>query len=119
MPQPTPSVTEVDVARIIRRDFAEAEVATAGALVREYGREPYECEPSRVRLATLKLASGDLDALRQHIAAAKADFREVLLEAEYPHAGRVWTRMDAWSPDRRQAIYDKDWKQYEEWLKRP
>lgn len=87
--------------------------------MKEYGREPHEREPSRVRLAALKLAAGDLEALQRHIESAKTDFRDVLSEAEYPQATRVWNRMDGWPTARRQAIYEADWKQYEEWLNRP
>ena len=117
--QPTPSVTDADVTRVIRREFANADVAAAEAIVQEYGRESYERELARVRLAALKLAAGNLDALRRHIGDAKVDFRDVLLAAEYPQAGRMWGRINELSPEKRQAIYNADWKQYEEWLGRP
>ena len=119
MTQPAPSVTHADVVRVLRREFADADVSAAETIVMEYGRESHEREPARVRLAVLKLAAGNLAALRRHIGDAKVDFRDVLSAAEYPRATRIWSRMDGLSPDERQATYDADWKQYAEWLQRP
>jgi len=118
MTQPTPSVSEADVARVIRRDFSDIEVSAAEAIVMEYGGESYEREPDRVRLAALKLAAGNIDSLRRHIDYAKSDFRDVLSAAEYPKATKVWSRIDRLSPEKRQEIYDDDWRQYEDWLRR-
>jgi hypothetical protein len=117
MTQPAPSVTPADVARVIRRDFSAPDVAAAEAIVREYGQAD-EPEPDRVRLAALKLAAGSLEELRRHIGIAKMDFRDVLLAAEYPKAGRGWVRIDRLAPEKRQEVYDADWEQYEDWLKR-
>jgi hypothetical protein len=119
MSQPTPSVNEADVARVIRRDFAGTDVPEVEAIVMGYGRDAYHSEPHRVRLAALKLAAGNLEALRRHIDTARMDFRDVLAAAEYPEATRVWTRIDRLSPEERQQIYDDDWRQYEGWLTRP
>ena len=117
--QPTPSVTDADVERIVRREFAEAEVAEVLRILAEYGTERYERESARVRLAALKEAHGDLDRLRQQVSWAKMDYRDVLSEAEYPLASRKWGRMKRMTDDERQAIYDSDWRQYQNWLTRP
>jgi hypothetical protein len=42
-----------------------------------YGRERYEREPDRVRLALLKLSDGDLYKLSPMVAGAKRDYRNV------------------------------------------
>jgi len=117
MTQPAPSVSEEDVARVIRRDFSDTDVPAAEAIVMEYGRESFEREADRVRLAALKLAAGSIEALRRHINNAKCDFRDVLSAAEYPKATKVWNRIDRLSPEKRQEIYDDDWRQYENWLR--
>jgi hypothetical protein len=118
MTQPTPSVSEADVERVLTRDFSDTDLPAARAIVLDYGRESHEIEPDRVRLAALKLAAGDVQALRRHVDVAKMDFRDALLAAEYPKAGKFLSRMDRLSAEKRQEIYDADWKQYEDWLRR-
>lgn len=113
-----PSWTAADVARVIRRDFPEADVAAAEAVVLEYGREDHEPEPDRVRLAALKLAAGNIEKLRGHITVAKADFRDVILAAEFPKRAKVWVGIDRMPPEKQEKIRDDDRKQYETWLKR-
>lgn len=84
----------------------------------EYGRLDYHREVARVQLAALKLADGCRDRLRQEIEAAKSDFRDVLLSAEYPECAKRMFRIDRLSEEERAKIYEADWKQYEKWLKR-
>ena len=58
-------------------------------LLDEYGREPYELEPDRVRLAILNLSGNDPELLLRHVLAAKSDYRDVLAWAEYPAESRL------------------------------
>ena len=116
--QPTPTVSDHDVERVVRRDFAPEKVPDVLRILEAYGMEDFEREPARVRLAALKEARGDLDRLRQQVSWAKMDFRDVLSAAEYPLATRKWTRMEKMTEAERQTIYDADWRQYEEWLVR-
>ena len=116
--QPTPNVSEADVERIVRRDFPSADHAAVLAILSEYGTDDWEPERDRVRLATLKLANGSLDELRDHIATAKQDYRDVLAAAEYPLAFKRWPRWDPTPPEERQRIYDSDCEQYQRWLMR-
>jgi len=53
-----PSVTQADIDRVVRRDFAEVEQAAALAVLEAYGSEDHEPEVVRVRLAALKLSEG-------------------------------------------------------------
>lgn len=83
--QPIPEVTLNDVERIVRRDFPVIQFDSVMAVLKEYeestsGRR----ERPRVQLATLKLANGDVEALRTHINTAVQDIRDVLGPAEYP-----------------------------------
>lgn len=114
--QPTPSVSDSDVERIVRRDFSEALVSEILALIASVEVR----ETPRVVLACLKIANGDLDRLRGELANASGWYREILSEAEYPLATKRWSRIrdQSLSEDEVRAIYDKDWRQYSEWLSR-
>jgi len=112
--QPTPSVTERDVERIVRRDYPPHLVDEILVLI-----ETVEVrEKPRVVLACLKIAGGDLDRLRGELANASGYYREILSEAEYPLATRRWSRIQSLPEDEVRAIYDKDWRQYSDWLTR-
>lgn len=113
--QPIPQVSLADVERIVRRDFPEEQFDSVMALLAEYD---FERERPRVLLAALKLANGRFNSLRRHIEVAARDYRDVLVAAEYPEYWRS-TLPVARPPDgRREEIIDRDWKQYEDWLKR-
>jgi hypothetical protein len=121
--QPIPKVTSNDVERVVRRDYSEAQFDSVMAVLKVYeesssGRR----ERPRVQLAALKLADGNLEALRAHINAAVQDFRDVVGPAEYPEYSKqvaVRLRKPPLAEDQRMQItIDSDWKQYEEWLRR-
>ena len=117
--QPIPDVTEKDVERIVRRDFPREQYDTVMGILREYshGRLPKEC--SRVQLAALKLAQGDLECLRLHIGNAEQDYRDVLAAAEYPEYMRaVAFRVSKLSRKEHPRIVNSDWDQYAKWLQK-
>lgn len=114
MRQPTPSVTENDVERIVRRDYP----ANVAGEILELIASISVREKPRVVLACLKIASGNLDRLRGNLSSASGYYRELLGEAEYPLATRRWSRIQSLPEDEVRAIYDKDWRQYSEWLTR-
>ena len=112
--QPTPSVTEHDVERIVRRDYP----ANVAGEVLELIATVTVREKPRVVLACLKIASGNLDRLKANLSSASGYYRELLGEAEYPLATKRWSRIPSLPEDEVRAIYDKDWHQYSEWLTR-
>ena len=115
--QPIPDVSVTDVERIVRRDFPKDEFDSALAALGQYadGSLPRECP--RVQLAALKLAQGDLQSLRRHIANAERDYRDVLAAAEYPrYMSAGMFRVRELSRKEQQAIADSDWDQYQRWL---
>jgi hypothetical protein len=113
MDQPTPKVTHADVERIARRDFGNANAAHILSILDEY----QSAEPSRVQLAVLKLAASNTQAVKQHIAIAKVDYRDVLAAAEYPRYTRDVVFRDI--PEAfKKEVTEEDWKQYDEWLSR-
>ena len=53
-------------------------------VLNEHGTEKWERGLPRVYLVTLKLASGNLEKLKDAVRMAKSDYRDVLAAAEYP-----------------------------------
>jgi len=115
--QPVPNVTADDVERVIRRDFPASHFDEVFAIVSQYGTDSWQGEPHRVRLATLKLASGNIAHLRTAVETARLDYRDVLAAAEYPEYFKRVSPGDAPSQET-QRIIDSDWRQYQDWLHR-
>ena len=67
-------------------------------LLDSYGVEPYERERERVQVAILKLSAGSEEKVREYVAVAKRDYRDVLFLAEYPEESRLDT------PEKRQRV---------------
>src|SRR5687768_4472281 len=116
MDQPVPKVDGVDVERIVERDFSWADCNEALQVLEQYASR--DGPPHRVHLAALKMSGGDLAQLREWIAVANTDYRDVLLAAEYPLADARRSALQKSSDAERKAVYDADWKQYKEWLER-
>ena len=60
-------------------------------LLDRYGVESYERERERVQLAILKLSEGNEEKLREFLAVAKRDYRDVLFWAGNPEEARLDT----------------------------
>jgi hypothetical protein len=86
------------LAAAVRAAFPEARVADVLHLLEAYGTESYERESERVRIAIVALSDGDETKLRQFVAAAKRDYRDVLFWAEHPDESRLDT------PEKRRAL---------------
>jgi hypothetical protein len=117
-----PDVTQEDVERIVRRDFPAEQfpeiIAILGGL-----DSRWESTRIRVRIAVLKLADGDVKALRKNVASANQDYRNVLVLAEYPEYWRAMSDVRNLPPPlsswkERQHITDADWKNYKNWLRK-
>ena len=115
---PTHTVTGADVERIVRRDFPADRAVEVLAMLDEYGKETWQREPHRVRLAALKLAAGDIKCMRYEIEGAKRDYRDVLGPAEYPGYTKRMFRIGKPAQDEQQRTIDADWRQYQDWLTR-
>lgn len=116
--QRTAVVTDADVERIVRRDFAPSQVDEVLTLLATYGTADWEREAPRVRAAILKLADGDIEHLRRELDVAKRDYRDVLLGAEYLTYGALTLRNSNPSAEDAQRAIDADWSRYEAWLRR-
>jgi hypothetical protein len=88
-----------------------------------YGVESYEHETKRVQLAILKLSAGDVAKALSAVAAAKLDYRDVLVGgAEYPReGGALWplnVPLTESNQNRLDDVRKADRAEYEEWLKK-
>ena len=118
MNQPIPEVTESDVIRIIQRDYPPEQFDAVMSILNNYGTEDGQHSISRVRLAVLKIADGDLQALRREIDVAKRDYRDVLAYAEYPEYMLKVSPSAEPAEVERERIIRADWKQYQFWRNR-
>jgi len=110
-----------DIAHVLGGMWPDpAERQRAEAELSRYGVEAHEREPDRVRLAILKLSSGRFERLAEMVVAAKADYRDVLMWAEYPAEGlALWAVRPDLSADERAELGKlraDDREQYQEWL---
>ncbi len=112
--QRTPSVTESDVDRVVRRDFEPKDAAEVELLLRELGGGM----SPRVKLAVLKLSGGLLDSVHHNLDAARRDWRDVIAHAEYPNYMRRVSAPGAVRSDQRSEIIRADREQYDAWLNR-
>ena len=106
----TPALLEALVARL----FSPEAQAEAARVLAQYGTQPHEREEIRVRVAALKLSEGSLERLRDLIAHARRDYRDVLGWAEYPEEMRSLT----WRLPRAEQVRIRaaDRGQYLAWL---
>ena len=80
-----------DVIAAIRASFAEDRWSHVTQLLDAYGVESHERERERVQLAIVKLSMGSEEKLREHVAIAKLDYRDILLWADYPRESKIET----------------------------
>ena len=80
-----------EVIAAIQATFPESSRARVLELLDRYGVESYERERERVQLAILKLSGGTEEKLREFLAVAKRDYRDVLFWAENPEEARLDT----------------------------
>lgn len=118
MKQLIPDVNETDVIRIVRRDFPAEQFGAVMSILNEYGTQDRQRGADRVRLAALKLAAGDLEALHRQIDVAKTDYRDVLAYAEYPEYMQKVSPSADLDREEKERIIRSDWTQYQLWLNR-
>src|SRR5437588_194652 len=87
-----------EVVAIVQKIFPDDAHARVLELLDTYGVESYERERERVQLAILKLSEGNEEKLREFVAVAKRDYRDVLFWAENPGEAKLDT------PEKRERI---------------
>src|SRR5438105_8674059 len=80
-----------EVVAVVNKTFPDSAHNRVLELLDSYGVESYERERERVQLAILNLSGGSEEKLREFIAVAKRDYRDVLFWAEYPEESRLDT----------------------------
>src|SRR5205823_9568172 len=83
--------TRDEVVAVVQKTFPESAHTRVLELLDGYGVESYERERERVQLAILKLSGGNERKLREFVAVAKRDYRDVLFWAENPEEARLDT----------------------------
>ena len=78
------TISRADVEHLARAQFPTLELAVVLSILDEYGTESHERERGRVQLAILKLSAGDESKLLHYVAAAKQDYRDILMWSEEP-----------------------------------
>src|SRR2546423_11725404 len=87
-----------EVVAVVQKTFPESARARVIELLDTYGIESYERERERVQLAILRLSDGNEEKLREFVAVAKRDYRDVLFWAENPEEAKLDT------PEKRERI---------------
>ena len=90
--------TRDNVLAAVRATFPKRSWPRVLELLDTYGVESYERERERVQLAILVLSEGSEVKLREYVAVAKRDYRDVLFWAEYPEESKIDT------PEKRQKV---------------
>jgi hypothetical protein len=90
--------TREEVVAVVQKTFPESGHTRVLELLDSYGVESYERERERVQLAILKLSEGNEEKLREFVAVAKRDYRDVLFWAENPEEAKLDT------PEKRERI---------------
>src|SRR5438270_10535367 len=80
-----------EVVAVVYKTFQATAHARVLELLDTYGVESYERERERVQLAILKLSQGNEEKVREFVAVAKHDYRDVLFWAENPEESRLDT----------------------------
>ena len=87
-----------EVVTAVQKTFPENVHTRVLEMLDTYGVESYERERERVQLAILKLSEGNEEKLREFLAVAKRDYRDVLFWAENPDEAKLDT------PEKRERI---------------
>lgn len=84
-------------------------------ILEAYGREDFHREIDRVRLGILRLSGADLAEIKGWTSVACGDFRDLLIDAEYPLTfGK--DRLKKMDPEKYAKLEKKERDQYDQWL---
>jgi len=112
MEQPAAKITDELLDKLIRREFPN----DIDEVKRKLNTIVSDSQAGKNRFsaAVLKLANGDLTKIDALVEKCNEDFRDIVSMAEYPKCSDYgFGEIPA---DKTNAIYDKDWTQYSDWL---
>tara|TARA_B110001450_G_C17340266_1_gene367189 strand:- start:207 stop:566 length:360 start_codon:yes stop_codon:yes gene_type:complete len=81
----------------------------------DYGKEDWQIEPERVRLAILKLSYDNPGKFNDMVECACGDYRDVLYFAETPLSGEDWDLPED-DPKKYQELMKTDKRNYLSWI---
>ena len=112
--QPTPNITDKILDRIIQKDYPNDfhEVKNKLELIDSDSRKG----KNRFGAAVLKLADRDLSKIDSLIEMCNNDFRDVVMQAEYPRIFK--DDSDDMDETEEKKTYLADWTDYSNWLKK-
>lgn len=105
----TPTVSQADLDRIIRRDYPHHPETEIWEILHRYGHS----EAHRIYAAALKEGDGDLSKLERAIELANLDYRDLLMAAEYPNQAE-----QGYSASTSPETIEADRSQYSDWFKK-
>ena len=112
--QPTPNITDKILERVIQNDYPKdfADVKTKLELINSDSR----MGKNRFAAAILRLADRDSTKIDSLVEMCNNDFRDVLMQAEYPRVFK--DDSDEIDQADKREIYLADWTEYSNWLKK-
>lgn len=114
MEQIVPNITELDIKRIIKRDFPKMEFEDINDILKKYNSENSKSS-NRVYASILKLSNSNITLLKKYVDEANYDYRDIISMAEYPNYSEHAFEDDLAMELEKRLIND-DWIQYESWL---
>ena len=96
-----------EIVAVVQKSFPESAHSRVLELLDSYGVGSYERERERVQLAILKLSEGNEGKLREFVAVAKRDYRDVLFWADNPEDAKLDT------PEKRERMKKRMGKMFE------
>lgn len=110
--QPIPKITDINLERIIERDFRDNFTQVKNKL--KQIKSDSQSGRNRISAAVLKLANGNLKDVEKYIEVSNVDFRDVISQAEYPRCSELG--FEAMEKPGIEKVYAEDWEEYIEWL---
>lgn len=114
MDQFIPVVSEIDIERIVKRDFSSEDFEEIFKMINSV----QVIEKTRVILACLKNSNGNIKKLRNEIENASGYWREIISQAEYPNYNKNSSKIYKLPQEQQEIIINKDRDQYLNWLGR-
>ena len=94
---------------------SEAQRNEVFMILSAYGRENFHREVQRVHLGILKISGSDIEKIRRATSLACSDFRDLLVEAEFPLSfGK--DKLRERDPEKYAKHERKEQDQYRQWL---
>lgn len=109
--QPVASITDEELAILIKRDYPDQTDLVKTKLNKI--KSDTQQGKNRIAASVLKLAEKDLTKVDFLVKRANEDFRDIVAKAEYPRTSRYG--FGERDEEERKQDYLKDWEEFSEW----